>query len=270
MTKPIHFREGRRMRRLRNSLIVLSSLLIAGCAGNGDGNLVSDPEVPTAPADPNANQDAPHGPLYGMACVDALFDGYGEGAPRGFGPDQGAVAQRGNEYLNASFPKLDYIKKASIVEGGPEGTYRVLFETSKGDFTVEVHEDWAPRGAARFRELVEAGFYDDCRFFRVIKDFMAQVGMNGDPEVQARWQNNTIPDDPVVQSNTRGRVTFATSGPNSRTCQFFINFGDNSRLDSGGFAPIGEVIDMAEEAATSGAATATGDSEPVNSDAGNP
>ena len=237
------------MRQLQFVLSILTFITIAGCAGNGDGNLVNDPEVPTAPGGGQSNE--PQDPQYGMACVDALFGGYGEGAPQGYGPSQGLIVERGNAYLNSRFPELDYIKTASIIEGGEEGTYHVLFETSRGEFIVEVHEDWAPIGAARYRELVEAGFYDDCRFFRVIPGFMAQVGMNGDPDVQAEWQTNTILDDPVVESNTRGRVSFATSGPDSRTCQFFISFGDNSNLDAMGFAPIGEVIETPAETPTS-------------------
>lgn len=121
--------------------------------------------------------------------------------------------------------------------------YKVKFETSAGDFVVEVHPDWAPIGAARFKELVEAKYYDDCRFFRVINDFMAQFGMNGDPEVNAKWRDMKIKDDPNKKSNTRGMMTFATSGPNSRTTQLFINFGDNSALDSQGFSPFGEVVE---------------------------
>ena len=71
--------------------------------------------------------------------------------------------------------------------------FKVLFETTAGDFVVQVHPDWAPRGAARFKELVEDGFYNECRFFRVVPNFMVQFGINGDPEVQARWRNNLDP-----------------------------------------------------------------------------
>jgi peptidyl-prolyl cis-trans isomerase A (cyclophilin A) len=124
-------------------------------------------------------------------------------------------------------------------------TYKVLFATSKGDFTIEVHRDWAPRGADRFYDLVQDRFYDDVRFFRVIRDprpFMAQFGISGDPTVSARWAESIIEDDPVTQSNTRGMVSFATAGPNTRTTQLFINYADNSRLDGSGFAPFGMVI----------------------------
>ena len=127
---------------------------------------------------------------------------------------------------------------------GPE-KYRVLFSTSKGDFTVEVTRDWAPRGADRFLELVKSGFYNDARFFRVIRSprpFMAQFGIAGDPAVTAKWTDANLQDDPVKQQNTRGRITFATAGPNTRTTQLFINYADNSRLDSQGFTPFGEVI----------------------------
>jgi peptidyl-prolyl cis-trans isomerase A (cyclophilin A) len=130
--------------------------------------------------------------------------------------------------------------------GAAEETFRVKFETSAGNFVVEVHPEWAPRGAARFKELVEAKYYDECRFFRVIEGFMAQFGMNGDPEVNARWDKQEIKDDPVKQSNTRGRVTFATSGANSRTTQLFINYRDNGRLDGQGFSPFAEVVEGME------------------------
>ncbi|WP_240928327.1 peptidylprolyl isomerase [Thalassoroseus pseudoceratinae] len=122
--------------------------------------------------------------------------------------------------------------------------FRVKFETTKGDFVIKVRPEWAPRGAERFRELVENGFYDGVKFFRVIPDFMVQFGMSGDPEVSKKWAENTIPDDPVKTSNQRGTVTFAKTGmPNSRTTQIFINYVDNSRLDADGFAPFGVVVE---------------------------
>ncbi len=122
------------------------------------------------------------------------------------------------------------------------GTFKVKFESTAGDFVVLVHRDWAPVGAQRFYELVKDGFYDECRFFRVVSNFMVQFGINGSPDVQERWQRNIQDDAPKV-SNKRSYMTFATSGPNSRTTQVFVNFVDNAFLDAQGFASFGEVIE---------------------------
>jgi peptidyl-prolyl cis-trans isomerase A (cyclophilin A) len=121
--------------------------------------------------------------------------------------------------------------------------FQVKFDTSKGAFTVKVTRAWAPNGADRFYNLVKIGFFDGTRFFRVISGFMAQFGISGEPAVTAKWHDATIPDDPVTQSNTRSFVTFATAGPNTRTTQIFINFGDNKQLDGSGFSPFGQVVD---------------------------
>jgi peptidyl-prolyl cis-trans isomerase A (cyclophilin A) len=129
------------------------------------------------------------------------------------------------------------------VSGSDQEPYLVHLETSKGPIVIEVHPEWAPRGAKRFRELVEIGFYDECRFFRVVEGFVAQIGMNGDPDLNAQWSKKKLRDDPVIQSNKPGFVTFATSGTDSRTTQFFINIGNNSTLDRRGFAPFGKVIE---------------------------
>jgi peptidyl-prolyl cis-trans isomerase A (cyclophilin A) len=120
--------------------------------------------------------------------------------------------------------------------------YKAKFDTSKGPFVVEVHRDWAPRGADRFYNLVKNGFYDNARFFRVIEGFMVQFGINGDPNVAGAWRDADIKDDPVKQSNERGTITFATAGPNTRTTQVFINFGDNAGLDGQGFSPFGKIV----------------------------
>ena len=130
---------------------------------------------------------------------------------------------------------------AALREQAP-AVYRVDFDTSKGPFVIEVHRDWAPIGADRFYNLVKNGFYDNARFFRVIEDFMVQFGINGDPKISAVWRNARIKDDPVRISNKRTFVTFATAGPNTRTTQVFINYGDNHNLDSQGFAPFGQVV----------------------------
>src|SRR5579863_9806045 len=121
-------------------------------------------------------------------------------------------------------------------------SYKVKFDTSKGPFIVEVHRDWAPNGADRFYNLVNNGFFDNARFFRVISGFMVQFGINADPKLSAVWREARIKDDPVRQSNKRGFITFATAGPNTRTTQVFINFADNNMLDRQGFAPFGQVV----------------------------
>ena len=85
---------------------------------------------------------------------------------------------------------------ASFTEKAP-ATYKAKFDTSKGAFVITVHRDWAPLGADRFYNLVNGGYYDECRFFRVLDDFMAQVGINGNPAVQSAWRDARIADDPT-------------------------------------------------------------------------
>jgi len=112
-----------------------------------------------------------------------------------------------------------------------------------GSFTVLVHPDWAPIGTQRFTELVQDDFFKEVRFFRAIDHFMAQFGISGDPAVAAKWRSKDIKDDKVKTSNKRGRLTFATAGPNTRTTQIFINFKDNTFLDGQGFAPFAEIVE---------------------------
>lgn len=145
----------------------------------------------------------------------------------------------------AAAPASKLRNPAAATEKAP-ATYKAKFDTSKGVFVIEVHRDWAPLGADRFYNLVKIGFFDDARFFRVIRSpnpFMVQFGINGTPAVTAAWRNVQLKDDPVKQSNKRGYISFANTGqPDSRGTQVFINFGDNSFLDSQRFAPFGEVI----------------------------
>lgn len=120
-------------------------------------------------------------------------------------------------------------------------TFTVKFQTTKGDFAIEVNPEWAPLGAARFKELVEMGYYDNSKFFRVVPGFVVQFGLPADPAAMPEISN--LKDDPVTQSNVKGAITFATAGPGTRTSQVFINLTDNQRLDSMGFSPFGKVTE---------------------------
>ncbi len=133
-------------------------------------------------------------------------------------------------------------EEAPPVPEKPPEVYQVKFETTKGDFVIEVHRDWAPRGADHFFHLVTNHFYDGVRFHRVIRRFIVQWGINGNPEIQSLYGDMKIRDDERKQSNKRGFVSFAKRGPNSRTTQVFINLSDNPELDKDGFVPFGQVV----------------------------
>jgi peptidyl-prolyl cis-trans isomerase A (cyclophilin A) len=126
-------------------------------------------------------------------------------------------------------------------EGQAPATFSARFDTTKGPFVVTVNRSWAPKGADRFYNLVRDHFYDNQPLFRVLPGFVVQWGISGKPATAKTWQNATIKDDPVTHPNAKGTITFATSGPNSRTTQVFVNLADNARLDSMGFSPFGTI-----------------------------
>jgi peptidyl-prolyl cis-trans isomerase A (cyclophilin A) len=130
---------------------------------------------------------------------------------------------------------------AKLKEKAP-ATFKVKFETTKGDIIVDVTRAWAPNGADRFYNLVKNGFYDGVKFFRVVPNFVVQFGMHGDPEIGKHWQNASIQDEPVKEGNKRGNIVYAMGGPNTRTTQIFINLKDNDFLDSRGFPAFGKVV----------------------------
>ncbi|HEX9106933.1 MAG TPA: peptidylprolyl isomerase [Longimicrobiales bacterium] len=132
--------------------------------------------------------------------------------------------------------------RASFWSSAAPDSFRVRIETTRGPFELEAYRAWAPHGVDHFWQLVRAGYFDDSRFFRVVPDFIVQFGIAGDPALAALWRQRAIPDDPVRRSNTRRLVSYAMTGPDTRTTQLFINLRDNARLDTQGFAPIGMIV----------------------------
>ena len=124
--------------------------------------------------------------------------------------------------------------------------FQAKFETSKGDFTVTVNRTWAPIGADRFYELVQEKFFDEQKFFRVVRGFVVQWGIHKEPKTNRLWSSREIVDDPAKEKNVRGTLTFAMRGPNTRSTQLFFNLRDNTSLDGQGFAPIGKVTEGLE------------------------
>lgn len=131
--------------------------------------------------------------------------------------------------------------KPALLKDTAPATYQVHFVTTRGEFTITVTRAWAPLGADRFYNLVKHHYFDGARIFRVVPNFVAQFGISAYPPVTAAWHSANIKDDPRSQSNKRGTIVFATSGPNTRTTQLFINLKDNSFLDSQGFTPFGAI-----------------------------
>ncbi len=160
--------------------------------------------------------------------------------PARVAPAEGArrqVAEPGERHPGLTNP-------AAAAETAP-ATFAIELNTTKGNIVIDVTRAWSPNGADRIYNLVKIGFYNDVAFFRVLEGFMAQVGLNGDPAVNRVWRAANIQDDERTQSNTRGMVSFAmTNQRNSRSTQFFINYGDNSNLDGMRFTPFGRVRDM--------------------------
>lgn len=127
-------------------------------------------------------------------------------------------------------------------------SFTVTMTTTKGDVVIKAHRAWSPLAVDRFYNLIRANTYDSVRIFRVVPNFVAQWGLTGDSATDGMWRTMRVPDEPAVQSNTRGRISFARGGPESRTLQVFINLADNIRLDTmttggvKGYPPFGEVV----------------------------
>jgi peptidyl-prolyl cis-trans isomerase A (cyclophilin A) len=137
-----------------------------------------------------------------------------------------------------SSPQTEAPKPPAVPE-----TFKVKFTTSQGEFTVEANRAWAPIGVDRFHELLGLKYFDDNRFFRVVKGYIAQFGVNGDPKFHGKWRKRSIVDDKLVQSNERGTLTYAQAGPNSRATEIFINLKNNKSFDQQGFVPFAKVVE---------------------------
>jgi len=124
------------------------------------------------------------------------------------------------------------------IDGGKKMNNIAVFDTSFGEFKIELFEDKSPITAGNFKKLAEEGFYDGTRFHRVIKNFMNQGGdpLSKDLAQSTRWGTGSpgysIKDEFIEGlSNVRGSISMANSGPDSGGSQFFINVVDNTMLD---------------------------------------
>jgi peptidyl-prolyl cis-trans isomerase A (cyclophilin A) len=156
-----------------------------------------------------------------------------------------ATSKTGTSKTGTPAARPSLTNPASANAKAPE-LFKVAFTTTRGDFVAEVHRAWAPLGADRFYNLVKNGFFTNAAFFRVVvspRPFIVQFGLNANPAINKAWEHANIKDDPVMGSNTRGTLVFATAGPNTRTTQLFINLNNNAPLDASGFAPFGTITD---------------------------
>jgi homoserine O-acetyltransferase len=121
------------------------------------------------------------------------------------------------------------------------------FETTKGIFDVEITREWSPLAVDRYYQTVKHRYYNNTVFYRVVPNFVAQWG-NNDTAILKSWKPFKLNDEPVIQSNLKGYMSYARSGKETRGSTLFINLKDNQRLDtvtaSGvkGYPPIGKVI----------------------------
>ena len=226
---------------MKKLLVLALTAVLSGCAAETPKPAEKAPE-PAAKADPIEKKSEPEAKKEEPAKAEpAKTDGKTE-APKAAGKTDGKSDAKSDAKAPEKPAAPAAAPKAAAASDAVPDIFKVQFTTSKGDFVIEVHRLWAPLGAARFYELAKGNFFDDARFFRVISGFMVQFGISPDPKVAATWREKNIKDDPVMESNTRGMVTFATGGPNTRTTQMFISYGNNARLDRDGFSPFGKVI----------------------------
>ena len=185
------------------------------------------------------------------ACIATVFTANGcVASPPQSGSTTTAPAQQGND-MTFTLPADAHpgLKDPSQAKFKAPEKFQAKFETTKGDFVIEVTREWAPNGADRFYSMVKVGYFKNTAIFRAIDNFMFQFGIHGIPEVAKAWQNAPIKDvKPAGKSNLPGTISFAQTGaPNSRSSQMFVNLGNNGALDRGrnggaGFYPFGQVV----------------------------
>jgi len=176
-----------------------------------------------------------------LATLGAQAQTSGQAPAKKPAPAHKAPVQKAPAPAKAPFDPA--LLKPAMLKAKAPAEFDVKFETTAGAFTVKVTRAWAPNGADRFYNLIQHHFYDGASFFRVLPGFMAQFGMSAYPQVSRAWEQANIKDDKVLQSNRRGYVSFAMAGPNTRTTQIFINYGNNGNLDQSGFSPFALVTD---------------------------
>jgi len=112
-------------------------------------------------------------------------------------------------------------------------TFKVRFETTKGNFDIEAHRKWSPKAVDRLYQLVKSEFYTNVAIYRVVPNFVAQFGIHNDPALNKAWNAHKVEDEIVIEKNLEGTISFARGGKGSRTSQIFINLKSNSpRLDN--------------------------------------
>ena len=229
---------------IRSGLLFVTLILIA-CGSEESGG--ADPATAEPPSRRDRSLTTDEGAAPPPARVSQKLESAGaeEAAPAPDKPDQPPM--RASEMKKPDptpAPSAGNLLNPSSLTAKAPDQFKVRFETTKGDFVIEVLRFWSPRGADRFYNLVTSGYFTDTAFFRVLDGFVAQFGIHGDPRVSQGWNSATIQDDEVKQRNQRGTIVFAKTGmPNSRSVQFFINFQDNFGLDSQGFSPFGRVVE---------------------------
>jgi peptidyl-prolyl cis-trans isomerase A (cyclophilin A) len=233
------------MSRITGIALATALLLLAGCSSTPEETEEKPKAEETqteSPAEEAPAVEPKAEPEDAVAARDEPAEEVKKAAPK---PTPKKVEKKKAMKTDPATPNPALTNPALANDTAPE-TFKVQFETTKGDVVLEINRAWAPRGADRFYNLVKIGYFQDIAFFRVIDGFMAQFGIHGDAEVNSSWDSSDFRDDPVTQSNKRGYITFATRGPNTRSTQFFINFSDNSFLDSQGFSPFGRVVEGME------------------------